>query len=129
MPKILIIEDEDIILDPLCEMLRAEDYEVLGAYTGEAGLELAAAERPDVILCDIVLPGKDGYAVLMELCENPRTKDIPVIFLTGQTSPKEIQTGFTMGVDDYLCKPASREVILAALRKQLDKSAAGKRAE
>jgi len=67
------------------------------------------------------LPGMDGYAVLKALRENSVTHAIPVIFLTGQVSPKEIQTGFGMGVDDYLCKPAPRPVLLAAIRKHLQK--------
>jgi len=121
MPKILIIDDEDIILDPLAELLRHENYEVMGANSGEAGLKLAAAEPPDLVLCDIVLTGMDGFAVLQALRQNPATHQIPVIFLTGQTSPPEIQTGYNMGVDDYLCKPAPRTALLAAIGKQLQK--------
>ena len=126
MAKILIIEDEDLLLEPLCEMLRGENFEVFSAYTGEAGLELAVAEQPDVILCDIVLPGMNGYAVLTKLCEDPRTQEIPVVFITGQKTPPEIQAGYDLGVDVYLWKPASRLQILTAINKQLAKRQAGK---
>ena len=124
MPKILVIEDEAVLLEPLCEMLRAEAYEVIGTTTGETGLTLALAERPDVILCDIVLPGMDGYAVFSRLGQDPRTQPIPVVFLTGQVSRREQEVAKALGVDAYLCKPATRRQILATIRQQLDKPAA-----
>jgi CheY-like chemotaxis protein len=122
MPKILIIEDEEIILEPLAEMLRGENFDVVAANSGETGLKLAAAESPDLILCDVVLTGMDGHAVLQALRADPDTGRIPVIFLTGQASPQEIQTGFSLGAGDYLCKPVTRPVMLTAIRKQLARS-------
>ena len=120
MAKILLIEDEDILLDTLSELLRYEKYEIIGATTGEEGLRLAVSEQPDLVLCDVVLTGIDGYDVLKALRENQATRQIPVIFLTGQASPREVKAGMGMGVNDYLCKPASRPEIVAAIRKQLN---------
>ncbi len=120
MAKILLIEDEDILLDTLSELLRYEKYEIIGATTGEEGLRLAVSEQPDLVLCDVVLTGIDGYDVLKALRENQTTRQIPVIFLTGQASPREVKAGMGMGVNDYLCKPASRPEIVAAIRKQLN---------
>lgn len=97
MAKILVIEDEEFILDPLGEMLRLAHYEVLAARTGKAGLPLAGANHPDVVLCDIALPGMDGYAVLQKLRADRATRHIPVIFLTGQTSPRRCRPAGTSG--------------------------------
>jgi DNA-binding response OmpR family regulator len=122
MSKILIIEDEDIILEPLSEMLRGENFDVVAASSGETGLKLAATEQPDLILCDVVLTGMDGHAVLQSLRADPAIGRTPVIFLTGQASPQEIRTGYSLGADDYLCKPVAWPVMLAAIRKQLAKA-------
>ena len=119
MAKILVIEDEDILLETLTELLRYEKYEIIGASTGEAGLKLAVSEQPDLVLCDVVLAGIDGYDVLKALREGQTTRQIPVIFLTGQATPKEVKAGMGMGVNDYLCKPATRPEIMAAIRKHL----------
>lgn len=128
MPKILIIEDEDAVREPLSDMLRGEKHVVFEAASGEAGVKLAVTVRPDVILCDIGLPGMDGYGVLLKLCQNPRTEWIPIIFLTGQSAPEQVQAGLARGVDAYLCKPSSREEILSAIGKQLDKPRPDKKA-
>ena len=125
MPRILVIEDEDFILDLLTEMLSYENYQVISANTGEAGLKLAEAELPDLILCDISMTGMDGFAVLKALRTGEKNRQTPVIFLTGQVSPEEIQAGQGLGVNDYLCKPATRQDILAAIYRQLGKRAGG----
>lgn len=122
MAKILVIEDEDVLLDTLSELLRYEQFEIIGASSGEAGIKLAASEQPDLVLCDIILNGIDGYDVLKALREDESTKAIPVIFLTGQASQREIQMAVGMGVNGYLCKPATRSDIVSAIRRQLEKS-------
>jgi DNA-binding response OmpR family regulator len=123
MAKILVIEDEDVLLDTLSELLRYEKFEIIGASSGEAGIKLAVSEQPDLVVCDIILNGIDGFEVLKALRGDLATAKIPVIFLTGQVSPKEMQAGEGLGVDDYLCKPATRMGIVAAIRKQLSKHA------
>jgi CheY-like chemotaxis protein len=126
MPKILIIEDEVSILDLLSEVLGYENYEVVCAQTGEAGIKQAGAEKPDVILCDISLGGMDGHAVLKALRADEATQTIPIIFMTGQMAPQEVESGISDGADDHLCKPVARKEILAAISRQLQKRAGGK---
>jgi DNA-binding response OmpR family regulator len=121
MSKILFIEDEESILELIGEFLRNEDYEVMCAQSGEAGLKLAAAEKPDLVLCDVSMRGMDGYAVLKALRADPAHKNVPVIFLTGQLSADEVAAGLALGANEYLGKPATRLEILAAVKRQLDK--------
>jgi DNA-binding response OmpR family regulator len=125
MPKILVIEDEEHILELLGEFLRYEKYEVLCAQTGEAGLKLAESENPDVILCDVSMQGMNGHAVLKQLRSRAVNPQVPVIFLTGEMSPEEVAAGIQLGANDYLGKPATRLEIITAIRRQLDKCPAG----
>lgn len=102
--KILIIEDEAALQKALTEFLTAENFEVVGAWDGEKGLELAEKENPDIVLLDIILPKKDGYEVLTELKKNEQTKNIPVILLTNLESPEDIEKAFARGASTYLVK-------------------------
>jgi DNA-binding response OmpR family regulator len=119
MSKILVIEDEEHILELVSEFLRYEDYDVLCAQSGEAGLKLAGSEKPDVILCDVSMAGMDGHAVLRKLRSGSVNPKVPVIFLTGEMSPEEVAAGMELGANDYLGKPATRLEILTAIRRQL----------
>ena len=121
MQKVLIIEDEEIVLEPLCDLLEHEKFEVLSAMTGEDGLAKAILSLPDIIICDIMLPGMDGYGVLDELRKNHRTANIPVIFLTARVERADVRKGMEHGADDYLCKPVMRKELLAAIRAQISK--------
>jgi CheY-like chemotaxis protein len=121
MAKILVIEDDEFILELLSEVLGYEGYAVVCARTGESGLELAGAEKPDVVLCDVFMGGMDGHAVLKAMREAPATREIPVIFLSGQATPEEIEAGFAEGVNGYLSKPATRDEILASISGLLEK--------
>lgn len=104
MAKILIVEDDASMVRTLQKFF-AVDFEVLSATDGEAGLELALREHPDVIILDITLPGMDG----LTLCKSLRRRgcDSPVLFLTGRDTELSKLTGFGVGADDYVTKPAS----------------------
>lgn len=121
MKKILVIEDEELLLEPLCELLRFEKFAPIPAQSGEDGLEKARSERPDLILCDVMLPGMDGYSVLRRLREDVSTASIPVIFLTALAERWDIRKGMETGADDYLGKPVLKHELLAAIRTQLGK--------
>jgi len=125
MKKILVIEDEELLLEPLCELLRFEKFAPIAAQSGEEGLEKAVTERPDLILCDVMLPGMDGYSVLRKLREDVSTASIPVIFLTGLAERWNIRKGMETGADDYLGKPVLKHELLAAIRTQLGKRKGG----
>jgi DNA-binding NarL/FixJ family response regulator len=115
MKKILIIEDEPEMRRNLQTMLRLENFEVKSAADGRAGLALAEAENPDLILCDVMMPVMDGHAVLKELRNNPATMNIPFVFLTAKGERADLRSGMNLGADDYLTKPVVREDLLAAV--------------
>src|SRR5665213_1006561 len=97
MKTVLIIEDNNDIRENACEMLELKGYKVLFAVNGKTGIELAKQEKPDVILCDIMMPEANGYEVFNALKEDSRTTAIPFIFLTASVERKEIEAGFGMG--------------------------------
>lgn len=119
MKQILVIEDEPKMLRNLLTILRMEHFEALGAENGEMGLDLARRELPDLILCDVMMPGLDGCQVLARLRSDPSTVDIPLIFLTARGEREDVRTGMNLGADDYLCKPCPAEELLEAIRARL----------
>lgn len=102
--KILIIEDEKTLHKALAEYLEAENFIVSGAFDGEKGLEMIKAEKPDLVVLDIVLPKKDGFQVLEEVKNDQAVKNIPVILLTNLESMEDIQKAFDKGATTYLVK-------------------------
>jgi len=126
-PCILVVEDTDDIRYLLVALLQ-DSYEVMAAAAGEAGLQMArSAKRPDLILLDVMMPDMDGYEVLAELGRDPRTADIPVIFLTALGSVDEERRGLDLGATDYVAKPISPPILLARLKLHLERSANARR--
>ena len=123
MTTILVIEDEAPIRENLRQMLQLEGYAVLEAADGVSGIEAARTSRPDLILCDILMPGVDGYGVLAELRGAPDMAAIPFIFLTASANLEDRSQALKRGADDYLIKPFKIADLLAAIRRQLDKKA------
>lgn len=117
MARILIIEDEDIVREPLTGLLRFDKHDVTAVATGEEGLECIRRSPPEIILCDVMLPGINGHDVLAELKATPLTQHIPVIFLSARVDAAAVKVGLALGAADYLCKPVSREVLTAAIMK------------
>lgn len=111
--QILVVDDEPDILSVLVYHLSREGYRVTTAVNGQGALTAAAAERPDLIILDLMLPGMDGYEVLQRLRNSDRTAAIPVILLTARREEEERVKGFEVGADDYITKPFSaRELTL-----------------
>ncbi|WP_404786805.1 response regulator [Altericista sp. CCNU0014] len=123
MKKILIIEDELSIRSNILKILSFENFEVIGVDNGELGIKLAQEQNPDLILCDIMMPKVDGYRVRNELSKNPETETIPFIFLTAKVDRTDMRLGMSLGADDYLTKPFSREELLETVFARLDKRA------
>ena len=119
MKKILIIEDEPEMRRNLLTILKLEKFQPLGAENGRVGLKLARAERPDLILCDVMMPELDGYGVLQALREDPATVTLPFIFLTAKGEKVDQRCGMDLGADDYLTKPVARADLLNAISARL----------
>jgi CheY-like chemotaxis protein len=105
MPKILLVEDNEMNRDMLSRRLQRKGYAVVMAHDGEQGLALAKSESPDLILMDISLPKMDGWQVTTLLKSSPETKSIPVIALTAHALSTDRQKAFEIGCDDYDTKP------------------------
>jgi len=115
MYSILIIEDDPAYRSMMEIILRMEGFEVQSASDGCAGLELVAHHRPDLILCDIMMPGMDGHSVLESIRENLSCAEIPFIFVSALGERRDVRRGMSAGADDYLPKPFSAEELLAAV--------------
>ncbi len=124
MKRILFIEDEEEIRENVAELLEAEGYEPITAKTGEEGLALALKDPPDLILCDIALPGMDGYAVIRAVSEYPQTEAIPFVFVSARADRADVRHGMSLGADDYVTKPFTRADLLDAVRSRLTRNRA-----
>ena len=119
MKKLLIIEDETPIRENYCEIFDEEGYQVMGASGGTEGIELAISFRPDLIICDIMMPGMDGFEVRDILSRNKKASLIPFIYLTAKTDIKDVQRAMELGADDYITKPVSAHKLLELVSKRL----------
>ncbi len=125
--RVLIVEDTADIRYFL-ETLLKDQYEVAAASAGEAGLQMARGEpHPEIILLDVMMPDMDGYEVMRQLARDPRTAEIPVIFLTALGSVADEQKGLDLGATDYITKPISPPILLARVRLHLERSANARR--
>jgi CRP-like cAMP-binding protein/FixJ family two-component response regulator len=122
MKKILLIEDNTEIRENIAEILGLANYEVAEAENGKIGVELAKKEKPDLIICDIMMPQLDGYGVLHMLGKDPVTSGIPFIFLTAKSEKDDFRKGMNLGADDYLVKPFDDLELLDAVEMRLKKS-------
>src|ERR1700745_1827246 len=129
MKKILVIEDEPEMRRNLTTVLRLEKFRPLPAENGRIGVELAKKEKPDLILCDVMMPELDGYGVIAALRADAETVTIPFIFLTAKGEKPDIRAGMTLGADDYLTKPVPKADLLAAIRSRLERAAQQSRPE
>jgi two-component system, OmpR family, alkaline phosphatase synthesis response regulator PhoP len=116
MSRILVVEDEQHLSDGLRFNLEAEGYQVHVVDTGEAALELLLAEAPgfDLVVLDVMLPGKDGFAVMSEMRQAGQF--IPTLMLTARGRPEDVLQGFAAGADDYIAKPFDLAILIARIR-------------
>jgi signal transduction histidine kinase len=121
MKTILVIEDDLLIRESIQDLLELEGFHAIGAENGILGIQLAQECLPDVILCDVEMPGANGYDVLAALRHNPLTISIPFIFLTGRDNRTDFRQGMNLGADDYLTKPCEPQELLTAITSRLEK--------
>ena len=120
--KILIVEDEESLLKLESILLTTKGYLVQGATTGLAALEAVAAEVPDLILLDIMLPELDGFEVCDQIKKNPATKNIPIILLTARKTPEDVSRGEEVGADQYITKPFKSAMVMKTIEQLLNRS-------
>jgi DNA-binding response OmpR family regulator len=118
--RVLIIDDSATIVALLRRMLRQNELATLEAGDAESGLEIARAEKPDLIFLDIVLPGMNGFAALRALRKDPATHEIPVIMISGNEQAVEQFYAHRIGADDFMKKPFSRSEVFARIERLLD---------
>jgi len=122
MRSILVIDDNKDIRENTAEILELAGYKTFSSENGKKGVEIALKEKPDLIVCDIMMPELDGYGVLHLLRKNPETQKIPFIFLTAKTERSDFRKGMEMGADDYVTKPFEGIELLNAIEIRLKKA-------
>jgi CRP/FNR family transcriptional regulator, cyclic AMP receptor protein len=122
MKKILLIEDNSNIRENTAEILEYANYKVFTAENGKEGVEIALQEKPDLIICDIMMPVLDGYGVLHLLHKNPGLQNTPFIFLSAKAERSDLRKGMELGADDYLTKPFDGTELLNAVEGRLKKA-------
>src|SRR6218665_1541456 len=123
-PLILVIEDNEDARQKRGGLLETAGYRAIVASNGKEGVRLSVSAQPDLILCDIVMPELDGYAVLHILSKKHQTAHLPFFFLTVREEMSDVRKGMSMGADDYLTKPCDETVLLEAIEARLKKTQA-----
>jgi DNA-binding NtrC family response regulator len=119
MNRILVIEDDTDVRSNVIDLLEAEGFEPIGAANGREGIEIAVKQLPSLIICDVGMPGIDGFEVFEILSSRPVTAVIPFIFLSARADRADIRRGMTLGADDYLTKPFTRTELLDSIHARL----------
>ena len=119
MATLLVIEDEAPLRANLVRLITAEGYQVITAANGDEGIRRARADRPDLVICDVLMPLVDGYGVLATLRSQPETAATPFIFLTASADKDDLERGLQSGANDYVTKPFKIADLLAAIRRRL----------
>jgi twitching motility two-component system response regulator PilG len=113
--KILVVEDEESLLKLESILFSSKGYQVTGVRDGKSALESIAADRPDVVVLDIMLPDLDGFEVCRAIKENPQTCTLPVIMLTAKKSSQDLERGKQAGADAYITKPFKSVKVLEVI--------------
>jgi len=117
--RVLIVDDEEIIRKFLKINLLKWGYEVKEAVDGLQALEQLGNDSYDLLICDILMPNKNGWEVLKEMRSNPKTEDIPVIFLTAKNEDSDMFKGYELGANYYITKPFTKDQLLYGLKLML----------
>lgn len=118
-PRILIVDDDPVILRLLQINFRLEGYDVDAASRGDEALRRAREAMPDVVVLDIMMPGVDGFDVLRQLKEDPTSRDVPVILLSARAQDEDRRRGYALGVEEYVTKPFDPAHLVEMVRRVL----------
>lgn len=121
MIKILLVEDVDDIRENASELLELSDFEVITASNGIQALEQLSSHKVDLIISDVVMPHMDGFEFMDKLRENDHLKNIPFIYMSASVQAEEKDRAIDKGIDGFIQKPFTEEVLLAAIKKALKK--------
>jgi len=117
--KILIVEDNPMVIDLVQTILEHLGYVPIVAMTGKQGVNMAASQLPDLILLDISLPDMDGFAVVRQIRQNPKTRSIPILATTGRVSFEDKEKCLQSGCDDYISKPYTPKQLASRIERLL----------
>ncbi len=126
MTRILVAEDEKDIRELIAFTLRFAGFDVLMATNGAEAVEVAKAEKPDLVILDVRMPKMSGYEACRQLKENPQTASLPVVFLSAKGQDSEIQQGLASGAEEYILKPFAPDELIQQVRDILNRSGRGK---
>ncbi len=121
--QILVIEDTAVVRKMIVDPLGMQGFDVIQAENGAIGIQLAQKHLPSLIVCDVMMPELDGYGVLKALRNDPKTANIPFIFLTGKTEKEDVRQGMSLGADDYIVKPFTPIELFNAIQSRLKRMA------
>lgn len=121
-PHILVVEDNPAMNAAICDILSFNQFQVFSASNGQTGLEMLQKHRPDLVLCDIMMPVMDGYTLLKNTRADPHLRTVPFIFLTARTSAEDRRAAKSIGIEDYLTKPFDPDDLLLSVANALRRS-------
>lgn len=116
---VLVIEDEPAILNNICTILQISGYQFIKAANGAEALQALATQTPQLILCDVMMPGMDGFEVLKTIRQNPATQHIPFCFLSARADVVDIDYGLHSGANGYLTKPFTAKDLIETAKRLL----------
>ena len=119
--RVLVCDDDPVILRLLEVNLELEGYDILTAHDGAEAVEVATREIPDLVILDIMMPRMDGYEACRRIKEGPETRHIPVMFLSAKAQQSDLEKGRGYGVDEYLTKPFDPTDLTDVVRRLLEK--------
>ena len=118
-PRILVIDDEPVARVQLESLLAEEGYYVTAVASGSEGIAAALRSPPDLVLCDLLMPGVDGFGVLARLRAEPATANTPFIFVTASADGDDSHLGYRLGADEYITKPYAGDELLAQVSRRI----------
>jgi DNA-binding response OmpR family regulator len=121
-PTVLIAEDEETIVESLAFLMEKEGFTVSIATNGQSAIDIISRDIPDMILLDVMMPGRDGFDVARSVRENTTTKHIPIMMLTARTREIDRRKGLELGVDDFVTKPFSTRDVVARVKALLGRA-------